>query len=171
MRIELYTLEEGISPIKLVESADSIGITDELTCLEPIEVDITVARTGEQFHLKGRATVLVEMECSRCLTRFKEWLHADFEVLVSLTPWGLRDRVPRWNEEFVFLPPEAQEVDISRLVREIILLSVPMKPLCREDCKGLCPECGQDLNRGECGCSRRSVDPRWAMLRELLDNP
>lgn len=168
MQVELYDLKKGISLIRLVESPASIGITDELVCLGPIEVDITVIRAENQFHLKGKVTVLVEMECSRCLAKFKEWIHADFEVLISLTYQRLMDRIPKWNEEFVFLAPETHTVDISQLVREVILLSVPIKPLCREDCKGLCPRCGQDLNEGNCRCDLMGIDPRWATLGKLL---
>ena len=60
-----------------------------------------------------------------------------------------------------------KEIDLQPAVREQILLSVPPPPLCREDCKGLCPQCGKDLNEGECGCDRTVLDPRWAALKGI----
>ena len=59
------------------------------------------------------------------------------------------------------------EIDLTEAVQEQILLSLPLRPLCREDCKGLCPGCGEDLNKGACGCSGKAVDPRLAVLGNL----
>ncbi len=60
-----------------------------------------------------------------------------------------------------------KEIDLTRALREQILLSIPPSPLCSEDCKGLCPTCGKDLNEGECGCDRTVMDPRWAALKGI----
>ena len=62
---------------------------------------------------------------------------------------------------------QGKEIDLSPAVREQILLSVPAAPLCGEDCKGLCPKCGKDLNEGDCGCDRSVIDPRWAALKGI----
>jgi uncharacterized protein len=62
---------------------------------------------------------------------------------------------------------EGKELDLAPAVREQILLSLPSAPLCSEECKGLCPKCGKDLNEGECGCDRTVVDPRWAALKGI----
>jgi DUF177 domain-containing protein len=60
-----------------------------------------------------------------------------------------------------------KEIDLTPAVREQILLQIPASPLCREDCLGLCPKCGSDLNEGECGCDRAVMDPRWAALKGI----
>lgn len=62
---------------------------------------------------------------------------------------------------------QGEEVDLEPLLREQIILAVPFAPLCREDCKGLCPVCGIDLNTGSCTCDRTPIDPRWSALRNL----
>ena len=62
---------------------------------------------------------------------------------------------------------QGEEVDLEPLLREQVILAVPFAPLCREDCKGLCPVCGIDLNTGTCTCDRTPIDPRWSALRNL----
>jgi uncharacterized protein len=65
---------------------------------------------------------------------------------------------------------ENDEIDLGQLMREQFYLSLPMKPLCLDDCQGLCPQCGTNLNRGTCGCQRTWEDPRFAPLRALKEN-
>jgi uncharacterized protein len=67
-----------------------------------------------------------------------------------------------------FISPNTHEIDLSFGVRESLLLALPMKVLCSEDCKGLCPHCGANLNEESCDCVAETIDPRWAELRKLL---
>ena len=73
------------------------------------------------------------------------------------------------DDDVDFAPFEGDEIDLGELFREQILLAIPMTPLCREECKGLCPVCGADLNAGECSCERGEIDPRWSALADLKD--
>lgn len=171
MKIDLHNLEEGINIVRFVEKADAIGITDELFCPGPIEVDLTVIRTGDRLHLKGKVAILVKLECSRCLTNFRKRIQDGFEVFVSFIPQRLTEGIASWDEEFLAVSTDAHTVDITELVREVILLAIPIKPLCQEDCKGLCPVCGRNLNEGDCDCHRKRIDPRWAALGKLLEGP
>ena len=72
-------------------------------------------------------------------------------------------------QELGLVEVEGGSFESRPLVVEQVELSLPMKPLCREDCQGLCPQCGQDLNEGRCGCVRERVDPRWAALAMLKE--
>jgi uncharacterized protein len=76
---------------------------------------------------------------------------------------------PEDNDDInlTYLPPEADKIKLDDDVRDFALLSIPMKKLCKEDCKGLCVKCGKDLNEGPCGCKTEDVDPRWQPLTEL----
>jgi len=62
---------------------------------------------------------------------------------------------------------EGNELDLTEIAREQILLNLPEQELCKEDCRGICPTCGKDLNEGECRCGEDDVDPRWAALKDL----
>jgi len=68
------------------------------------------------------------------------------------------------------ISPQVESLEIGERVRQLILLALPLKPLCRPDCRGLCPLCGQDLNEGECGCKREAPDSRWEKLKALREN-
>ncbi|MBI5187527.1 MAG: DUF177 domain-containing protein, partial [Nitrospirae bacterium] len=62
-----------------------------------------------------------------------------------------------------------EELELLDLIKEQVMLNLPMKPLCSDSCKGICPQCGTDLNEGNCGCSREDIDPRLEVLKRLLE--
>ncbi len=137
-------------------------------------------RLGRKVLIQARATVPLKGLCKRCLKPV-----ALDEPLEMTRTWVPADQAHagehhRKGEEVEasFDPETAdeeayqgKEIDLAPAVREQILLSAPASPLCREDCKGLCPTCGKDLNEGECGCDRTAVDPRWAALKGIQLNP
>ncbi len=138
----------------------------------PLELDdLTIAflqgtlhfiRVEKEILAKGLLETEVATECTRCLTSF--WLPLSLEIdeSLSLPGTGLTAEKPVRLTENGW-------ADIAPLVRENILLSLPINPLCSSDCKGLCPTCGGNLNRGECTCEANvSIDPRWASLSALL---
>lgn len=102
--------------------------------------------------------------CDRCLEEFDLPCVCDFELLFHL---GKED-LPTDEEDVVLLAPETAEVDLSEWIMEQLILSIPMKLLCREDCQGICPGCGASLNQEACRCGAKPGDPRWEKLRELL---
>lgn len=120
-------------------------------------------RVEKEILAKGLLETEVETECTRCLTTF--WLPLQLEIDESLSLPGAGITAER-----PVRLAESGWADIAPLVRENILLNMPINPLCSPDCKGLCPVCGGNLNRGECTCDTTpSIDPRWAMLGTLLD--
>jgi uncharacterized protein len=81
---------------------------------------------------------------------------------------GNPDGTKSEEEGYFFADPSSAFFEIDDLVREAVILSVPAKPLCSENCKGLCPVCGTDLNRSTCSCAKKDIDPRWDQLKGLL---
>lgn len=133
-------------------------------------------KMGRKVLVQARATVPLQGQCKRCLKPVT--LDEPVELIRTWVPQdqvheGERHR--RGEETEASFDPETvdeesyqgKEIDLSPAVREQVLLSVPASPLCREDCKGLCPKCGKDLNEGECGCDRTVIDPRWAALKAI----
>lgn len=102
----------------------------------------------------------VMTECVRCLTDFAQPLSIDFTELYAFTPHSVT--------ESGLLVPETGKIDLAPLVREEMLLAIPISPLCREDCKGLCPICGENLNETTCHHDDESIDPRLSVLKALL---
>lgn len=122
-----------------------------------------VTKFGRKVLVQARFAVPLEGNCKRCLKPLK------FDEKVDLT----REYVPEptvdpqeadASEEEVY---HGKEIDLQPAMREQILLSIPSSPLCSDDCQGLCPQCGKDLNEGECGCDRTVADPRWAALKGI----
>lgn len=128
----------------------------------PARVRAELKGSPGSVELRGKACYAMTMPCDRCFrTTTQERETGFFHVLV-------RELSDEENDdgEFVVVPDET--LDVDQLVTEDILLDLPSKFLCSPDCKGLCPRCGKDLNEGDCGCEREDVDPRLAVLKELL---
>ncbi len=127
-------------------------------------IDAVVRRGGE-------IATTVEAQCDLCLRAFTVPLELKFET--SFTPAeSERERAENVELHGADLDTstyEGGELDFDEVVREQILLGLPTRLRCREDCKGLCPVCGADLNAGECGCRAQEIDPRWAALAALKD--
>lgn len=104
-------------------------------------------------------------ECARCLAPVKQTLSFDFDSIVKVD-----ENAEVMLDADAVVIDSSNQLDVDELVMGLILMNLPMKVLCREDCKGLCPKCGKDLNEGECTCEKKEVDPRLLKLKELLDD-
>jgi uncharacterized protein len=98
--------------------------------------------------------------------RFEEEQSADLDFVIDLS--GTLERTNSEEDSFFVADPSSSYFVLDDLVREAIILSLPLKPLCSEECKGLCPICGTDLNKSHCHCVIEKTDPRWDMLKGLL---
>ena len=110
----------------------------------------------------------VELTCSRCLSLFRYPLTLKFEEEYLPTVDAVSGApLPLPEEAGAFTIDEHHVLDLTEAVRQYALLAVPMKPLCRQDCAGLCPNCGHNLNQGRCDCPQPGTDPRWSELMKL----
>ncbi len=127
---------------------------------------------GIRVHGNIRGSVC--MECTRCLEEYRQEL--DIEVdefyrrpgLATVTGEGGRLAEADIQEEDEYVISEGA-IDLNLLINDAVMLSLPIKRLCGEECRGLCQVCGKNLNEGECGCTRESIDPRLEVLRALLE--
>lgn len=149
MKINIHHVpEEGLR----IEGEDPASILDiqdhEWSFHEPVQHRLDATLLNDALLVTGRVWTEGLVRCSRCLKEFKQ-------------PIEVRDFIahcPRTQDDIVDLTPE---------IRENIILEIPQKPLCREDCKGLCPVCGCDWNERKCKCKQPSADMRWAGLDNL----
>jgi uncharacterized protein len=128
----------------------------------------------QNIFVRGQVDGWVEVACSRCVGPVK--LIVSEPLAVTYLPHGqvaavdeelAGDEVEVGEDDIDVYSYEGEEVDLEPLLREQVILAVPFAPLCREDCKGLCPVCGIDLNTGNCTCDRTPIDPRWTALKNL----
>lgn len=141
--------------------------------LAPTEVSGELAFAEPNFMLDLRLRTRAAVECDRCLKP----VDLDLEGRVQLMVIERQERPAKGavaaeereltEDELGVLEVAGEAFDSAPIVREQILLELPVKPLCREECAGLCPTCGADRNLGACGCEQRVIDPRWAALESV----
>jgi uncharacterized protein len=134
-----------------------------------VAVSAAVTRSTSSYTIEARAKGTVHSECHRCLGSFELPVDTTFTFILNR---GERAPLPGGVEEedVVSIPVTGETAfDLYPRVREAIILEIPIKLLCREDCKGVCRKCGVNLNEGECGCDSKIGDPRWGTLRKFLN--
>ena len=131
--------------------------------------NIRLMRTDRSILVEGLLHTDVELTCSRCLSLFEYALTLNIEEeyfpttdIVSGNPLPLPD------EPGSFTIDEHNILDLTEAIRQYAILAIPMKPLCHQDCAGLCPTCGINLNQSSCNCQTTTVDPRWSKLSKIV---
>lgn len=169
MRIELDSLTTGKTLFTHAYAPGELEFSDERVrlCGAP-EVSGTLLLKGKRALVQGRLSANTEVDCDRCLSLVAIPIEAQFSVqYVTRLEYESSQAVALEEEDMAFSVFDDQAIDIDQLVREQVLLTVPVRALCREDCKGLCPSCGADQNMNKCSCESTEIDPRWAVLKNL----
>ena len=138
------------------------------------DLDLHVLRTSDNVQMSGTATVNLKPSCDRCMEPFDQRLAVPLHV--NLAPHkdmnfgdGEGEDEDSLDEDDVaFSFYKGEEIEVSDIIREMLLLDVPIRYLCSEECKGLCAQCGCNLNTGSCSCAKTPVDSRFAALKQLL---
>ncbi len=134
----------------------------------PVHLELDVHKDKEVFRLSGTARAELELLCSRCLEPFGMPVDAVFDLkYLPATEMATDEEREIQDEDFETSYYRDDRIDVNDLLREQFYLQLPMKPLCREECQGLCPECGTNRNTGACDCAPGWEDPRMAPLRGL----
>lgn len=148
-----------------------LKVRNRVSVLEkPVHSELKISlRSGSRIFVVGRLRAEVKLLCSRCLKQFYRSINKGFELEYWPDPQQSTE-----GEEFELTYPELvigfyrnEQLDLSAVVSEQIVLEVPMKPICREECQGLCNQCGSDLNERRCSCQVAVVDPRLAALADM----
>ena len=167
MKIEFREVKAGGSEFSFsVPPTDLEFEADTFKFPEPIEVKVSAVKSGDEIIIQATISTLIEAECARCLELFEKRICSKLQFVVQFLDVGGPEDTG--DDDFVVLPKSAEDYDISDRVREAIILELPYKPLCKTDCKGLCPMCGQNLNEGQCDCTPDETDERWDTLRKLF---
>jgi uncharacterized protein len=169
MRIELDKLEELGGKFTRLYEANDLPLDDpEVRLIGPAEVSGRLQREGNDVALRGRLKSKLEVVCGRCLQPVELQISADFsERFVRAVSWAAEEQHELQSEDLNISVFDGEGIELDDLVREELLLAVPVNVLCRQDCKGLCPICGTDRNLNPCQCEVDEVDSRWQKLKEL----
>lgn len=136
-----------------------IGLGDDLE-LRNFAGIVNVGKTPQGLIVQGNFEAEITLGCVRCLTEFEDALTWSFTELYAFDK--------RSETDSGLILPEDAHIDASTLLREYALLEIPISPICKPDCKGLCPECGENLNEKDCGHRPAALDTPFAKLRDLL---
>lgn len=173
MHIEVERLDEAGESFAHTYAPGALALNDErANLIAATSVAGTASRKGEQVRVSGKLTGTAEVGCDRCLRPVALPLAIEFDVqyIPAEIARGVAENIELLDEDLNASVYDDGAVDIDELVREQVLLTLPLRILCQEDCKGLCPTCGADLNTETCGCEQREIDPRWAALADLKNS-
>ncbi len=170
MRIELENLEGSKGDFAHVYQPDDLNPVDERISLsEPATVSGKVRLAGNEVFVNGHVETRARVECDRCLQPVEIPVDTDFALeYITGSEYESSGAAELTEEEMAVAVFDGEAIDVDEIVKEQIVLAVPTRMLCREDCKGICPECGTDRNTGDCGCATNDTDPRWAALKKLI---
>jgi len=149
---------------------EHLAPTEASTCIGPVTGEITVENPGSLLLVRGQLRAVLKLSCVRCLGEFEHKLTMDIEEEFATEDTYPDIRTIDRDE------PEAAAMsdcvlDVTELTRQQVVVNAPMASVCRPGCRGICPQCGQNLNEGPCGCPSPPTDARWGKLRDLLRDP
>ena len=170
MRIELENLEGGKGDFAHVYQPDDLNPVDErIRLTQPATVSGKVRLAGNEVFVNGHVETRAQVECDRCLQPVETPVNTDFALeYMTGSEYESGGTAELTEAEMSVSVFDGEAIDVDEIVKEQIVLAVPTRMLCREDCKGICPECGADRNRGDCNCTTSDIDPRWAALKNLI---
>jgi uncharacterized protein len=169
MRLDLTTIRSQREHYERVYGAERFADDREtFTVVAPVSLAFDIFKDKDQFRLIGSVKTTLELPCGRCLESFPLDVDAHFDLRYQPHSENAGEHEREIEEDDLTTAFYAnEEIDLGHLMREQFYLSLPMKPLCRDDCRGLCPVCGTNLNRTNCECKRAWEDPRFAALKAL----
>jgi uncharacterized protein len=169
MKIDIRQIKDVPKVFHLSETAEELDIAaDGAKFPFPVEVEFTATLSGDEMICQADVTAEVELECGRCLEIYNLPLYSRLQFVVQLM--DMSPEITNDDDDFEIISKSQAELEIGQRVREAVILNLPFKPLCSDDCKGLCPMCGADLNETPCDCVPDKTDDRWDVLKNLFDD-
>lgn len=162
--LELSWTEEAEVLSKYLENLSEI----DFEFGSPLQSEAKIKKVGQSVLIKGRVRTVLKLRCVRCLKEFSYPLASSFELtLHPLKGTVFSEEVELSEEELESNFFEGGELRLSEIACEQVFLEIPIQPLCQEECKGLCPHCGMDLNLSTCGCMKEDFDSGFRALKKL----
>ncbi len=163
MKISIQGLKQGVTHFTEKISSGFIEKPYSKFYQKDIIVDLEVDKFDRDIRVKIFLKSTALFECDSCLVNFEQHIQIQQQQLFEIGP------VPEGsNEEIIYLSHDTTEINLENLLAEGIVLNHPIRMQCKEECKGLCPGCGIDLNIEKCTCEEKDIDPRWEKLRKLI---
>jgi uncharacterized protein len=162
--IELLSEE----PLMLYSTLLALQEAGECRFQAPLRIHLNVAREYDHIRVNGRVETSIHLDCSRCLGEYQVNIDSPFTIFYMRDEGMHQDEdVELAEEDLISATYEGDEIDFTTEITEQVILAIPFKPLCREDCKGLCSNCGAELNISNCSCNQDNMNLKFNALRNL----
>ncbi|RKP55410.1 DUF177 domain-containing protein [Cohnella endophytica] len=162
---ELVARQESMKAQGTLDLTDLFRDSPEFKLLTPVEYDLVAQAANDRILVSGQLSCDVRMQCSRCLDQIEENVRVPFEEQFRIIDED-EEAEAQMSEDDDAVPVSEERIDLVPFLAEEFVVQLPYAPLCKEDCKGLCPECGSNLNEQSCGCNTEKIDPRMAALQD-----
>ena len=164
LRINISKLSEGTHHHSLKATPEEVGLDARFA--NELQIEATLQKTSRQLYMRVEVKAGGTFTCDRCLEEFQQDISSEYGVMFVTE----QDSVEGDGEEVQVMSTDSTHVDLAEDVRQFVILGLPQKMLCREDCAGLCPTCGSNLNLGKCDCKDDRADSRWSELQKISKN-
>jgi uncharacterized protein len=163
MKIFIQNLENGIYDFDATVTAEELVLPEQERYRDAIKVHAFVDRLDTIFRIRLTVTTKLHLICDRCLEAFTSEFREELDRIFQIGSGALDD-----DEEVEIIPEGSKEIDLSQTLYEAVVIAQPIRVVCKEECKGLCPHCGVNLNHTKCSCITTRIDPRLEKLKLLL---
>ena len=155
-------------PLTLYSTLMELQEAGECSFQAPLRIHLTVAREYDHIRISGRVETSLRLDCSRCLAEFPVYIDSPFTIFYMRDDGLDQDEDVELEEnDLISATYEGDEIDFTKEITEQVILAIPFKPLCSEDCKGLCANCGAELNIAECACSQDNLNLKFNALKNV----
>lgn len=171
--MEIFVRDIPLEGLELAYDADpfQLELVGEGVGFEGlIHAELSVSKQQDLVFVTGRTTARMVLECGRCLKKFSlpMDLGIHVEYIPSVTGGGNGQEHELKSEDLDVIFFTGETIDLDALIRDQVILAVPMRPICLPTCRGLCPRCGQDLNMATCSCATSEPDARFSILKNYI---
>ncbi len=167
MKVGLKEISEFPAEVSIFEETQEIEFAiDGVTFVDGITAKLSIQQTETEYYIRGVCAAKVDLECARCLEPAREDISGEIDI-IAIRESGSAERFV--DVEDVIELDVNEELEFSEQVRQALFAALPLKPLCRPDCRGLCPTCGGNRNETPCNCTKEASDSRWDALKDLID--
>ena len=183
MHIRLKDINEVALTLEFEEASETFPVLTEMVdtgvCefLAPVKTALSAQQIGDMVEIEGSISTAVRLSCGRCLQSFETPVESSFALTYKQTELDTdkgsssQEELELTIEDMGLIYHQGEEINLQNEIQEQVVLAFPLRALCKPDCKGLCPQCGADLNNEECDCDQTPHAGKFAVLKKLKLKP
>lgn len=170
--LNISMLATGIHELDFEEQPADLEVEDQKMFPNPVLSHVVIDKNDTHIYIKATVRTIAHFFCDRCLQEFDQGLSGKLKLYFEVVPKKSHGQLVEAGEgspdgSVRIFHPNTKVIDLTHDILETLILTIPLKVLCSEDCKGLCPGCGRDFNVDSCGCINKKTDPHWEDLKQL----